>query len=309
MRNTIIISCLLLAFLTSCTTHQPQYQNGGYAERGPWRVANKWNLGGTEIDHSTHAVYANMGTDTWLMAKGQHTDNNCVWFNFADYGKTDAQRLLQYEADHNCRVLGAWGHYDSNNVISPELECVGKAEFYPTAAGRGTIIAMGLASYHWSQTQPVDLLKNFTRDILFYLNIDEVPAFAWVAEPADGKVGEAQIVQIEDKASALRWTSSDPDIVEIVADPDHEDDTNYRKLVLKAEGTATITATRSADGYKIPKNVTATTQVTKTITVSKSTPTGVDNTNANVKAAKEIRNGQVVIIRDNKTYNVLGIQL
>ena len=28
MRNTIIISCLLLAFLTSCTTHQPQYQIG-----------------------------------------------------------------------------------------------------------------------------------------------------------------------------------------------------------------------------------------------------------------------------------------
>ena len=37
--------------------------------------------------------------------------------------------------------------------------------------------------------------------------------------------------------------------------------------------------------------------------------TAIDNTNANVKAAKEIRNGQVVIIRDNKTYNVLGIQL
>ena len=307
MRNTIIISCLLLAFLTSCTTHQPQYQNGGYAERGPWRVANKWNLGGTEIDHSTHVVYANMGTDTWLMAKGQHTDNNCVWFNFADYGKTNAQRLLQYEADHNCRVLGAWGHYDGNNVISPELECVGMAEFYPAAAGRGTIIVMGLAAYHWAN--PADKLKILTRDILYYLNIDEVPAFAWITEPADGKVGETQIVQIEDKASAHRWTSSDPDIVEIVADPDHEDDTNYRKLVLKAEGEATITATHSADGYKIPKNVTATTQVTKTITVSKSTPTGVDSTNANIKAVKEIRNGQVVIIRDNKTYNVLGIQL
>ncbi|MBQ7632410.1 MAG: DUF4960 domain-containing protein [Paludibacteraceae bacterium] len=286
----------------------PQYQNGGYAERGPWRVGNSWNFeNGGAIDHSTHAVYANMGTNTEIMAWGQHTDNNCVWFNFADYGKNDAQRLTQYEADHNCRVLGAWGHDDTDGVNSI-IENVGMAEFYPTATGRGTIIAMGLASYHWAS--PTDAIKILTRDILYYLNIDEVPGFAWVAEPTDGYVNNEQIVQIEDKSSALEWISSNPDIVEIVADPEHENDANYKKLVLKAEGEATITATRSADGYKIPKNVTATTQVTKTITVSKSTPTGVENTNVNaVKATKALRNGQVVIIRDNKTYNVLGAQL
>ena len=50
--------------------------------------------------------------------------------------------------------------------------------------------------------------------------------------------------------------------------PEHPDDQNYKILRLKAPGEVTVTATRSADGYKIPKNVTGTTQVTKTITVT-----------------------------------------
>lgn len=250
----------------------PRYANGGYADdRGPWRVANKWNLSGTEIDHSTHSVYANMGTDTWLMSAGRRTDNNNIWhqddnvFNPA-YGNNNANRITQFEADHNCRVLGAWGHYDGNNVVSPLIECVGFVELYPSAVGKGTVIAMGLAAYQWAQ--PVDLLKNFTRDILYYLHIDETPGFAWIQEPADGLAGTEQIAQVEHKDSELQWTSSNTDVVEIVDDPEHPGDKNFKKLLLKAVGTATITATRSADGYRIPKNVTSTTNVTKTITVT-----------------------------------------
>jgi len=37
-------------------------------------------------------------------------------------------------------------------------------------------------------------------------------------------------------------------------------------------------------------------------------PTAIENTNAAVKAVKVIRNGQVLIIRDGKTYNVLGAE-
>lgn len=37
--------------------------------------------------------------------------------------------------------------------------------------------------------------------------------------------------------------------------------------------------------------------------------TAIDNTNAAVKANKLIRNGQILIIRDGKTYNVLGTEL
>ena len=38
-------------------------------------------------------------------------------------------------------------------------------------------------------------------------------------------------------------------------------------------------------------------------------PTAIDNTNADVKATKLIRNGQVLIIREGKTYNVIGTEL
>ena len=39
------------------------------------------------------------------------------------------------------------------------------------------------------------------------------------------------------------------------------------------------------------------------------TPTAIDNTKANTKAAKQIRNGQLLILRDGKMYNALGQQL
>jgi hypothetical protein len=36
---------------------------------------------------------------------------------------------------------------------------------------------------------------------------------------------------------------------------------------------------------------------------------GVENTNAAVKAVKVIRNGQVVILRGEKAFNILGAEL
>lgn len=39
------------------------------------------------------------------------------------------------------------------------------------------------------------------------------------------------------------------------------------------------------------------------------TPTAIENTNAPVKATKVVRNGQILIVRDGKTFNVLGIKL
>ncbi|MBO4454661.1 MAG: DUF4960 domain-containing protein, partial [Paludibacteraceae bacterium] len=242
----------------------PSYANGGYGDgdKPEWRVGNRFELkdgdNNVVIDHSSHAVYANMGTNTTIMAAGRHTDNNCIWQNFAAYGDEDVQRLYHYQDDHNCRILGGWGH-------NAKLECAGMVEYYPQTAGQGTIIAMGLAAYHWAN--PTDLLKNFTRDILYYLNIDEAPGFAWVQEPQNGCVGFDQIAQVEHKDSELQWTSSNTDVVEIVDDPAHPSDKNYKKLILKAVGDATITATRTGDGYKLPKNVTGTTSVTKTIHV------------------------------------------
>jgi hypothetical protein len=49
--------------------------------------------------------------------------------------------------------------------------------------------------------------------------------------------------------------------------------------------------------------------VTDIVLVPKDTTTAVENIGAEAKAIKRMANGQVVIIRDNKTYNILGAKL
>ena len=49
--------------------------------------------------------------------------------------------------------------------------------------------------------------------------------------------------------------------------------------------------------------------VTLTIEIQQDKGTAIDNTKANTKAAKQIRNGQLLILRDGKEFNVLGSQL
>lgn len=47
----------------------------------------------------------------------------------------------------------------------------------------------------------------------------------------------------------------------------------------------------------------------KSVVIDFTVPTGLRNAKANVKAAKQIKNGQIVIIRENKEYNILGAAL
>lgn len=169
----------------------PKYENGGYSDiKETWRVGNKWNLSGTEIDRSTHRVYSNMGTNTTIMAAGLHTNNNCVWDNFDGLpGNNDAGRISQYETNHNCRILGAWGHYNENNVVSPQLDCAGFVEYYPQEEGQGTIIAMGLAAFHWAN--PTNELKTLTRNTLSYLNfMNARPCALDNTTPMEAKLAE-----------------------------------------------------------------------------------------------------------------------
>ena len=63
--------------------------------------------------------------------------------------------------------------------------------------------------------------------------------------------------------------------------------------------------TPEAGSYTLPALLT---DMTLTITVQ-STPTGIDDANTAVKAVKVIRNGQLLILRDGKEFNVLGSQL
>lgn len=63
--------------------------------------------------------------------------------------------------------------------------------------------------------------------------------------------------------------------------------------------------TPEAGIYTLPALLT---DMTLTITVQ-STPTSIDDANTAVKAVKVIRNGQLLILRDGKEFNVLGSQL
>jgi hypothetical protein len=214
------------------------------------------------------------------MTSGTHTNRNYVLkLNDSWDGLTSYEAFNTYQTTYDCRLLGDWGNNTS------KYECGGLVEFYPkgdlTCNGksyyqRGTVIMLGLAAYQW--ISPTDNMKALTSQILSYLNISEMPMpdFNWIQAPYSHYPGSTQVVQIPYFMSLLSWTTSDADVVEIDTDPAHSTDADYKLLRLKAEGEATITATRSADGYGIPRHVAGSRTATKTIKVSY-TVDGCDN--------------------------------
>ena len=152
----------------------PSYNNAGYGTRDAWRVGNQFFTDDDRIDVSSHPVYTAMGTNTTIMAAGNHTDNNDVWQNFAEgTTATDRSRFTDYEQTHNCRILGGWGH-DTENY---SLECIGLVEYLPQTNLNGTVVAMGLAAYQWGMTNDevanpsteLQALQTLTSNILTYL--------------------------------------------------------------------------------------------------------------------------------------------
>ncbi len=61
--------------------------------------------------------------------------------------------------------------------------------------------------------------------------------------------------------------------------------------------------------YNTKDKTTAAFNVTDIVLVPNDGPTGIDNANADAKAIKSFRNGQVLILRDGKTYNTLGVEV
>lgn len=97
----------------------------------------------------------------------------------------------------------------------------------------------------------------------------------------------------------------------------NEGDGNYR---IHSEFTTVDGLVRDYEGLKaislqpsvVNKDYTFTwTYATGTLNVTfpSNDPTALDNTDATVKAAKVLRDGQVLIIRDGKTYNVIGLEV
>ena len=242
----------------------PEYHDGGYDNRGPWRIGNKWNLSGTEIDHSTHAVYTNMGTNTTIMASGRHTDNNDVWFNFDGLpGSDQAGRITEYETAHNCTVLGAWGHYDNGNVVSPVIENVGFVEYHPQTTGQGIIIAMGLASYHWAD--PTNAIKTLTMNVLNYLNA--VPCAYDGVTSMEDKLAEAGFypsatttfltLHPDCEGFSAAYTLTDPNNIARIQEGVEVGNETITQLQFTGEGTVTlhIALTETRDNKAWPKGV------------------------------------------------------
>ena len=86
------------------------------------------------------------------------------------------------------------------------------------------------------------------------------------------------------------------------------DGEGYKELLLTDE---LRTAVSEASHWMVQFNKEALNpfNVTDIVLVPKDTTTAISNTAVKTKATKRMVNGQVVIIRDNKTYNVLGAQL
>jgi len=246
----------------------PTYGKDGdswnYESRGPWGLGNQFTLTGGTIEHSTHAVFANIGANPSIMNNGTHTNRNYV-INIDNWnGITTSETFEQYQEDHNCRLLGDWGNDAS------KYECGGLVEFYPQSEGQGTIMMLGIGAYQW--IDPTDNMKKLTSNILSYLNTTSAPTVSWQTAPEDGMVGESQNINVIFADGPVEWSYSGDGAVTFDVDPNHAEASEYKVLHLTGAGTTTITATRNGDGYALPKNVTPT-SVSKEITIASNTYT------------------------------------
>ena len=114
----------------------------------------------------------------------------------------------------------------------------------------------------------------------------------WEQELTTLEVG--QFIQLQAEATlTVTFTSSDEQIAYI------DEENNLRAV---KEGVVTITAVQEGDD-----NHFAAEPVQKELTVTPTTITSVEDSRNQVKVTKIIRNNQVLIIRDGKTYNAAGL--
>lgn len=239
-----------------------------YGTHGPFAVGNSFTSPVSE-EHSTHAIYKKLGANPALITAGTHTNRNYV-ININDWaGLTTHEDFDTYQTTHDCRLLGDWG-----NDVS-KYECGGLVEFYPKEGvgeggssfdQRGTIMMLGLAAYQW--VNPTDNTRTLTSNILSYLATTSAPEIEWLAEPVDGEVAETQNISVTFADGAVAWSQTAGDgEVSIDEDPNHPYASEYRVLNFTHEGSVTIMAQRTGDGYAVPRNVTPT-SLSKTINVA-----------------------------------------
>lgn len=94
-------------------------------------------------------------------------DHNVMWdLNALSFTSEGKNTLEKFEADHDCVVLGTWGHVQDYCVA-------GIVEFNATPSFPGKIIANGLAACEWSPREGVNAyhsnLTKLTENTLDYL--------------------------------------------------------------------------------------------------------------------------------------------
>ena len=239
-----------------------------YGTHGPFHIGNSFAAPVSE-EHSTHAIYKTLNTNPTLITSGIHTNRNYV-INIEDWaGLATHEAFDTYQTTHDCRLLGDWGNDASI------YECGGLIEFYPKDGvgeganvfdQRGTIMMLGLAAYQW--VNPTENTRTLTSNILSYLATTSAPVLTWEVEPVDGEVAETQNVQVSFADGAVAWYQTDGDgSVLIEENPGHPYESEYRVLNFTGEGSVTVTAQRTGDGYAVPRNVTPT-SLSKTIHVA-----------------------------------------
>lgn len=239
-----------------------------YGTHGPFHIGNSFAAPVSE-EHSTHAIYKTLNTNPTLITSGIHTNRNYV-ININDWaGLTTHEDFDTYQTTHDCRLLGDWGN------DATKYECGGLVEFYPKDGvgeggdsfdQRGTIMMLGLAAYQW--VNPTDNTRTLTSNILSYLATTSAPEIEWLAEPVDGEVAETQNISVTFADGAVAWSQTDGDgEVSIDEDPNYPYASEYRVLNFTGEGSVTVTAQRTGDGYAVPRNVTPT-SLSKTINVT-----------------------------------------
>ncbi len=239
-----------------------------YGTHGPFHIGNSFAAPVSE-EHSTHAIYKTLNTNPTLITSGIHTNRNYV-INIEDWaGLATHEAFDAYQTAHDCRLLGDWGN------DATKYECGGLVEFYPKDGvgeggdsfdQRGTIMMLGLAAYQW--VNPTENTRTLTANILSYLATTSAPVLTWEVEPVDGEVAETQNVQVSFADGAVAWYQTDGDgSVLIEENPGHPYESEYRVLNFTGEGSVTVTAQRTGDGYAVPRNVTPT-SLSKTIQVA-----------------------------------------
>lgn len=168
----------MLAYSMGRIGYEPWFNNGGYTNgTDVWSINAMVGFGYTLYDHRSHAIYTGVTEEDAIdhyvypmIGAVARTDNNNLWGDLmrregageTHYENSDPQRLLDFEGDWNCTVLGVWGHV-------ADYCAAGLVEFN-AQSGYATIIANGLAAYQWGTSNNYIVnVKKLTANILSYL--------------------------------------------------------------------------------------------------------------------------------------------